>query len=689
MKESQYLGCYLGIVIQNNDPERRGRVKVFIPHLAAAIYEEWNKTFKEGLDKHFVFPDKQTNPDLDKILPYLKETLPWAESALPIFGGGATGRYNAFKSKGTSSDSNFWDGDNQVEGYRPSQNYIRDNRLSDAFASTNITHNRIVNPNANQYAPADYSNLARGVFTIPNVGAHVWVFFTSGNLDYPVIFAVSHGQEDWQRIYTQHKQLDPKSENFVSPDYPDSYENLSNTEKTNIDHNIKTFRSKHVINSNKHVLEMIDTDLAEVVKLTHYSGSFIEFNNNTTTRLATNNDQLLVLGDQFTTVRRNQSTYVANYQENIIDGDRITKLGDFDKRRKIALKILDILRDTHKHKRLFESMRTEAADNYTSPLQKKDGEPAECPVCKGEKYKFGKPCITCNGTGESPSTQDGEYILDEVSKWVPDSFSTCDGAGGNYKITTIIRDNQKKIIDQNLEADFGNGGDDIELLTGNKVSTIGTVFNDMESFRVDPIGKIRDEGAWIATEGTYVSMAPCPLVEYVDVDNVPGGDWDITVGNKYTLTVGSNGIRIKTTGPVDLYGTIMNISSESLNLVGKHEILIGSDKRVEIRGDIINLKPGKGMRQSVLVDGQLGVRNNLKVVGGAHIEGELSYLHSTTPWEWYLTEVGYGPVAHVHMFKAPPWTLLDTCDDVRDAQQALNQPNPSGNMKCPGFWVPG
>jgi hypothetical protein len=210
----------------------------------------------------------------------------------------------------------------------------------------------------------------------------------------------------------------------------------------------------------------------------------------------------------------------------------------------------------------------------------------------------------------------------------------------------------------------------------------------MESYRVDKAGKIRDEGVWIGKTGTYVTMAACPLVEYVDVDSVPGGDWDITVGNKYNLCVGSKGVRIKTTGPLDMYGTIMNISAEALNLVGKHEVIIHSDNRLDMRADIINLHPFKAQRCAVLVDGQLGVRNNLKVVGGAHVEGEFSYLHSTTPYEWYDTEVGYGPKAHTHRFKAPPWTLLDSCDDVREAQQALNQPAPVGNMKCPGFWVP-
>ena len=37
----KYLGNYVGIVIQNNDPERSGKVKVFIPHITATVYKKW------------------------------------------------------------------------------------------------------------------------------------------------------------------------------------------------------------------------------------------------------------------------------------------------------------------------------------------------------------------------------------------------------------------------------------------------------------------------------------------------------------------------------------------------------------------------------------------------------------------------------------------------------------------------
>ena len=34
---------YLGICINNNDPEKRGRVQIFIPHIMPTLYKGWNE----------------------------------------------------------------------------------------------------------------------------------------------------------------------------------------------------------------------------------------------------------------------------------------------------------------------------------------------------------------------------------------------------------------------------------------------------------------------------------------------------------------------------------------------------------------------------------------------------------------------------------------------------------------------
>lgn len=67
------------MVINSADPEQRGRVKIFIPHIMPALYEHWNK---EGTDIQFGNID-QLNPGIVK---ELEKILPWADSASPIIG---------------------------------------------------------------------------------------------------------------------------------------------------------------------------------------------------------------------------------------------------------------------------------------------------------------------------------------------------------------------------------------------------------------------------------------------------------------------------------------------------------------------------------------------------------------------------------------------------------------------------
>ena len=87
MKE--YNGMYLGIVVQNNDPEYRGRVKVYVPHIQANVYENW---FSEIQDKNFNFLGTNIQSDLEKILPELKTVLPWATNSMPLVGTVGSGR---------------------------------------------------------------------------------------------------------------------------------------------------------------------------------------------------------------------------------------------------------------------------------------------------------------------------------------------------------------------------------------------------------------------------------------------------------------------------------------------------------------------------------------------------------------------------------------------------------------------
>jgi hypothetical protein len=80
---------YLGIVVNNNDPEKRGRVQIFIPHIMPALYDGWNKDGND-IDITCVGNNMINGLNGDKIQ-LLRQILPWAESASPICGASAPG----------------------------------------------------------------------------------------------------------------------------------------------------------------------------------------------------------------------------------------------------------------------------------------------------------------------------------------------------------------------------------------------------------------------------------------------------------------------------------------------------------------------------------------------------------------------------------------------------------------------
>jgi hypothetical protein len=98
----KYFGNYLGIVIQNNDPEMGGKIKIWVPEISPSIYKNWDESNK---DKQFKFVGKNINSDLTDILEDLKQILPWADSASPIIGNVAPGKYNDHNQTASVSDS--------------------------------------------------------------------------------------------------------------------------------------------------------------------------------------------------------------------------------------------------------------------------------------------------------------------------------------------------------------------------------------------------------------------------------------------------------------------------------------------------------------------------------------------------------------------------------------------------------
>jgi len=741
LKNSQkFYGNYLGIVIQNNDPEKAGKVKVWVPHISPSVYEKWDNSSE---DKNFKFIGKNINSDLSDILDDLKNILPWATCAAPLNGSNSSGRYHANDETATISDSNNKDdllyeedfvktkyglNDDGV-GEKPARKYeVEDLKVSDAFVNAGDTPFENANKYGFNYTPTSYSNSAKGSFGVPNVGSHVWVFFDDGDPMCPVYFAVSYGQEDWKSIYEN------SEENGL--DYPGTFENKNASLQEQSDHNTTTYRNKYVINQKGGTLEVVNTDNRELLKLTHYSGSFKEFSNYVNTELAVNNDQKLVQNDQFLTVKGHKGVYVGDDLDYIINGDHYHKVGNLNY--SVFKEYKELLDGVADAKQLFDIKRATTINTETgffkktSANQQQSGKFGPCPVCTAgfrgniweNKYSFtsltipaynnsvnsyaftnvssnydslsseliqpssksdflgGSNCPVCGGTGLSPSTENGTWDVEDKQELVINRLQTI---------------NEDLIA---LEKQMGKGGNEIISITKNKIENIGLVLNDFPSIRVDKAGKIDTHEIAVFDKGVVAIQKERPLFEYVHVDNLPGGTHVQNINNKWNVQVGAGGVSIKSIGGVDIGGAITNVTGQQTNIVSEEEVNIDA-KTVNIAAEMILLRNKK--KRQVVVDGNLGVNQNVVVGGSLHVEGELSVHHITAPVEIQETEpvvlygklvkgkinysdIGGGEIdvegsddnlvyiyAHTHPFKNVPLKLMNSKDDVRKVGQAANQ----------------
>ena len=726
MKE--YNSIYLGVVVQNNDPEKRGRVKVFVPHITATVYKN---LIQDKTNKNFNFVGDNIDSDLTPIIGDLKKILPWAEISSPLTSENTSGRFNNFNLKGSISDSNFYTNFTESSATSPGEIYEKNSfRLNDAFTGEDEKINN-PNPYSYMYRPSTYSNKAKGSFGIPAVGSHVYVFFRDGNPNFPTVVGVSFGQSDWNGIYDN------------SLDYPGKFENYSQS-ITEDDVNVNNYRNKYVLNQKGGVFEIINSDLNEKIKLTHYSGSFKEFNNNATVELATKNDQKLVLNDQYTTVKGNKNEYTGKNLDTIVVRDNYKKIGNLNK--EYFQKWKDIASVIQDNKQLFEIRRSVNNDvkdlngnviiKRNSYNQIRKGDFIDFEITNGSKsYKAlsntdtapgnGYNLIT-NSSGDGPSGMNDEKLIasntsqaPEVSRWEDESgkpFTNGKGKSlsskdGNWEIEdkkdelkNIIDTEIKKLLD--IELELGLGGSEIVEISKHKLETIGVLMNDFGSIRLDKIGKLINNEVLIDDKGVYVNKSESPLLEYVHVQDLPGGNYTLNVCNRYNVMVGAGGLSMKSYGPVNISGTITNIAGEQINLGSDNEINIDANT-INISAEILRLR-NKRQRQ-ILIENSLGVNKNVIIGGGLHIEGETFLQHVTAPKEWQRTEktrlygkpvgaprigtavVGSGSSAgnwpvygtsadenslimydHSHAFVNLPLTLKDTNEEVRQAAKELN-----------------
>ena len=431
------------------------------------------------------------------------------------------------------------------------------------------------------------------------------------------------------------------------------------------------YKNRTVINQRGGSIDIDNSTDNEKVHISQRSGSNINFTNVVTSELATNNKQTNIVRDLFETVGNNSSEFVVKDKTERVGQNTYSLKGFIDE---TELDSYNQWRDTYRPIAVKNSQFkiSRGGDGYpngdTTPLT---GERDDNPVLN---YKITTVDNKFSGYLSTPIRDfDTDQVVDYTP--VPDrstnpafertlteaaiekaagasgsnapgvvefgaakSAATENGQWASNPTTDKLADDIVDLQDtlSPIEQKMGNGGDDINFVKRNKLETIGATFNDYPSIRVDPKGRSHPFEVIVSDLGAFKNHDYLPVVE--DIDNsatFPGGDSDIVVGNKRSLTIGSGGYNLKTTGPIELGGTSFKAGFKKCNISATHGVHLLSENIIELSSlKTITLRTNR----QVFVESAFGVKNNAVFGGGTYTEGETYIQHITAPVEIQQTE---------------------------------------------------
>jgi len=179
----------------------------------------------------------------------------------------------------------------------------------------------------------------------------------------------------------------------------------------------------------------------------------------------------------------------------------------------------------------------------------------------------------------------------------------------------------------------GLGGNDVAFIVGNKFVKVGAAYNDSQSYESIPEGKYVPSGEEINKKGVTKRSRKVAQVNGLNPLPTIGGNYTMEVGNHFKLRAGAQGIELSTEGP-------LIIKAGQTQMVGP-EVVIGTasgetriaGNHLQLDGESIALTPGRSGDGQVIIQGTATCTGNIIATGGAHIDGDLSFVSATCPYK--------------------------------------------------------
>jgi hypothetical protein len=350
----KYNGFYRGIVVQNNDPARAGRVKVFIPSVIPHVIRKndlESSNNKIEVDFHSLFTEGEDAFEDKEALKFLKNNLPWASQLSPLIGAGSAFNFSQKDNNVTTAEG--LQADENTRDKYPNPNKSPGSRLQSPPFFYSGCHDGLdingedmktgkTDPDNNKLFPDLSSNQAKGMFSIPSVNSYVWVFFENGDWERPVYFGYDHKDIFWRDLYGS------SVEKFRGDRYSSDYENSYKPK----DEEITLLRNEIIFNTRAGTLLFDETDYQQRIHLSYRTGSNFEFDVTGHKLYVEGKSTEAINGDKFESVEGDLTTCVKLNTDLTFKKDVAVKIGSRDAK---------IYRDAYK---IFRKRSISILDNF-------------------------------------------------------------------------------------------------------------------------------------------------------------------------------------------------------------------------------------------------------------------------------------------------------------------------------------
>ncbi|NBP02360.1 MAG: hypothetical protein EBU90_20035 [Proteobacteria bacterium] len=426
------------------------------------------------------------------------------------------------------------------------------------------------------------------------------------------------------------------------------------------------YKNQQVINATGGAFTISNTTQREYVSLTHFAGANVVLNNNGISLNSPQNFQMKVDNDAFTTIMGDNNLYYhqnswerVNIDKHIIIGDSIalttnaydnwnvafaditsantqpdTSAGGYPLLPGVPLD--QVPKPAEDGKRLEDPSITELKtkinsdkilndaswlSNKSPDLKAKVHSKLASDQSAAAKNITNSSKKTISGLkGSSTSTQNGQYTPNE----------------NKSKLADVIAETQTKLND--IERLMGEGGNWIENIARNKRVIVGAAVNNHPQAILNPIGRQVPSAVSVDENGITTKTAGIPEINEVDNASVfPCGNYNIEVGNRFSVKSGGGGLSFITTGSINLNSDVsLKLGGHQVVMSARDINLKGNDN-VSIESDNLNLTSSN----QIVLNGNVGVNSNMLVKGGIYVDGELYVNHITAPLEIQNTLPGF------------------------------------------------